>query len=72
MLASSREANGPIWRKSRPTVTEVLADLIVLAPPDERTALMAVLPANLGGIVLEKSQEPHTMRRSSRRWRPQE
>jgi hypothetical protein len=48
-------------------VTEVLADLILLAPPDERTALMADELANLGGLVLEKSQgsDPTNMRRSS-------
>jgi hypothetical protein len=48
-------------------VTEVLADLILLAAPDERTALMADVLANLGGMVLEKSQEsdPTNMRRSS-------
>jgi hypothetical protein len=57
MLASSREANGPIWRKSRPRLRKSSRILILLAPPDERTALMAVLPANLGRIVLEKSQE---------------
>jgi hypothetical protein len=39
-------------------VTEVLADLILLAPPGEQTALMADVLANLGGKVLEKSQEP--------------
>jgi len=48
-------------------VTEVLADLILMAPPDERTALMADVLANLGGMVLEKSQEadPSNPRRSS-------
>jgi hypothetical protein len=38
-------------------VTEVLVDLIVMAPPDERTMLMADFLANLGGIVLQKIQE---------------
>ena len=38
-------------------VTEVLADLILLAAPDERYTLMADVLANLGGMVLEKSQE---------------
>jgi hypothetical protein len=48
-------------------VTEVLADLILLAPPEEQTMLMAQVVANLGGMVLEKSQEPDpgTPRRSS-------
>jgi hypothetical protein len=48
-------------------VTEVLADLILMAPPAERLSLMADVLANLGGIVLEKSQEadPTNPRRSS-------
>jgi hypothetical protein len=48
-------------------VTEVLADLILMAPPGEQTALMADVLANLGGMVLEKSQEPDptSPRRSS-------
>jgi hypothetical protein len=45
----------------------VLADLILLAPPGEQTALMVDVLANLGGMVLEKSQEsdPTNLRRSS-------
>jgi hypothetical protein len=39
-------------------VTEVLADLILMVPPGEQTLLMAQVVANLGGMVLEKSQEP--------------
>lgn len=35
-------------------VTEVLADLILMADPAERTTLMADVIANLGGFVLEK------------------
>jgi hypothetical protein len=48
-------------------VTEVLADLILLAPPDEQAMLLAAVVANLGGMVLEKSQEadPNSPRRSS-------
>jgi hypothetical protein len=41
-------------------VTEVLADLILMAPPAEQHALMADILANLGGMVLEKSQESTT------------
>jgi hypothetical protein len=36
----------------------VLADLILMAPPSDQTALMADVAANLGGMVLEKCQEP--------------
>jgi hypothetical protein len=48
-------------------VTEVLADLILSAAPDERHTLMADVLANLGGMVLERSQEsdPTKPRRSS-------
>jgi hypothetical protein len=48
-------------------VTEVLADLILMAPPTEQLTLMADVVANLGGMVLEKSQEsnPTNPRRSS-------
>src|ERR1017187_6523359 len=38
-------------------VTEVLADLIVIAPPDDRATLMADILANLGSFVLEKKEE---------------
>ena len=48
-------------------VTEVLADLILMAPPDEKCMMMADVVANLGGMVLEKSQnaDPTSPLRSS-------
>jgi hypothetical protein len=48
-------------------VTEVLADLILMAPPDDQSALMADILANLGGFLLEKKAEtdPANPRRSS-------
>ena len=47
-------------------VTEVLADLILMAPPDEQSTLMDDMLANLGGFLLEKkeSAEPTNPRRS--------
>jgi hypothetical protein len=47
-------------------VTEVLADLILMAPPDEQSTLMADMLANLGGVLLEKKEsgEPTNPRRS--------
>jgi hypothetical protein len=47
-------------------VTEVLADLILMAPPNEQTMMMADVVANLGGMVLEKCREgePSSPRRS--------
>jgi hypothetical protein len=38
-------------------VTEVLADLILLAPPAERGTLIADVLANLGEFVLQKGEE---------------
>ena len=37
-------------------VAEVLADLILLAPPDEQSTLMADVLANLGSFLLEKKE----------------
>jgi hypothetical protein len=38
-------------------VTEVLAELILLAPPVERGKLMADILANLGEFVLQKGED---------------
>jgi hypothetical protein len=38
-------------------VTEVLADLILLAPAEERGMFMADILANLGEFVLQKAEE---------------
>jgi hypothetical protein len=48
-------------------VTEVLADLILTAPPDEQSKLMADILANLGSFLLEKkeSADPINPRHSS-------
>ena len=48
-------------------VTEVLADLILMAPPDEQSTLMADILANFGSFVLEKKEDadPAKRRRSS-------
>jgi hypothetical protein len=48
-------------------VTEVLADLILMAPPAEQLMLMADVVANLGGMVIEKTQDgdSNNPRRSS-------
>ena len=47
-------------------VTEVLADLILMAPPDEQCMMVADVVANLGGMLLQKSEEdadPNSPRR---------
>ena len=48
-------------------VTEVLADLILMVPPDEQSTLVADVLANLGSFVLEKKEDtdPTNPRRSS-------
>ena len=37
-------------------VTEVLADIILMAPPDEQSTIMADILANLGSFLLEKKE----------------
>jgi hypothetical protein len=37
-------------------VTEVLADLLLMTPPEERSLLMADVIQNLGAFVLEKGE----------------
>ena len=48
-------------------VTEVLADIILTASPDDQSTLMADILANLGSFVLEKKEDadPTKTRRSS-------
>ena len=48
-------------------VTEVLADIILMAPSEEQSTLMADILANLGSFLLEKkeSADPTNPRRSS-------
>lgn len=48
-------------------VTEVLADIILMAPSEEQSTLMADVLANLGGLLLEKKEDtaPTKPRRSS-------
>jgi hypothetical protein len=38
-------------------VTEVLADLVLSAAPEDRTALLADVVANLGHLVIEKGEQ---------------
>ena len=47
-------------------VIEVLADIILMAPSDEQSMLMANILANLGSFVLEKKEDadPTKPRRS--------
>jgi hypothetical protein len=47
-------------------VTEVLADLILMVPPDEQSMLMADILVNLGNFLVEKKEiaDPTNPRRS--------
>ena len=38
-------------------VTEVLADLILMVPPDQQSMLMADILVNLGNFLVEKKDE---------------
>jgi hypothetical protein len=48
-------------------VTEVLADLILMAPPDQQSMLIADILVNLGNFLVEKKEEadPTNPRRPS-------
>ena len=48
-------------------VTEVLADLILMVPPVDRSMLMADIIANLGQFVLEKNEEAVEQAQTARR-----
>jgi hypothetical protein len=52
-LASEQADLGQVAAK----VTEVLADLVLSAAPEERTALLADVVANLGHLVIEKGEQ---------------
>jgi hypothetical protein len=58
MLESQLQSEQADLAEIAAKVTEVLADLILMAPPAEQLMMMADVVANLGGMVLEKSQEP--------------
>jgi hypothetical protein len=48
-------------------VTEVLADLILIAPPEDQGVMIADVLRNLGQFVLEKNEETDDGEKSSRR-----
>jgi hypothetical protein len=57
MLQSHHECKEADLAEVAANVTQVLADLILMAPPDEQAILMADVLSNLGGMLLQKSQE---------------
>lgn len=67
LLESSLQSEGADLAVIATKVTEVLADLILMVPPDEQSVLMADVLANLGSFLLEKKEQadPTNPRRSS-------
>lgn len=57
LLESHLEADDANIADVASKVTEVLADLILMVPPADRSMLMADIIANLGQFVLEKNEE---------------
>jgi hypothetical protein len=66
LLDSQLEAKEANLAEIAAKVTEVLADIILMAPPEEQSNLMADILANLGSFLLEKKEEadPTKPRRS--------
>jgi hypothetical protein len=59
MLESHLNSEGADLAEIAAKVTEVLADLVLMADPADRSMFMADVIANLGAILLEKgSAEP--------------
>ena len=57
LLESPLQSEGADLTVIAAKVTEVLADLVLMAPPDEQSMLMADILANLGSFLLEKKEE---------------
>ena len=57
LLESRLQGNEVDLAEVASKVTEVLADLILLAPPEDRGKLMADILANLGDFVLQKGED---------------
>jgi hypothetical protein len=57
LLENHLEADDANMAEIASKVTEVLADLILMVPPTDRTMLMADVIANLGAFVIEKNEE---------------
>lgn len=67
LLEGPLQSQGANLEEIAAKVTEVLADLILMVPPDQQSVLMADILANLGSFVLEKKEtaDPTNPRRSS-------
>ena len=66
LLEAPLQSQGANLAEIAAKVTEVLADLVLMAPPDDQANLMADILANLGSFVLEKKEQtdPTNPRRS--------
>ena len=66
-LLESRLQNEEVNLADTAKITKVLADLILMAPANEQSTLMADMLASLGGFLLEKkeSAESTNPRRST-------
>jgi hypothetical protein len=67
LLESHLEADDANIADVAAKVTEVLADLILMVPPADRSMLMADIIANLGQFVLEKNDEVTEQTQATRR-----
>ena len=67
LLESHLEAEEANLAEIASKVTEVLADLILLAPPADRGTLIADVLANLGQFVLDKNEEAMDLGQSAPR-----
>jgi hypothetical protein len=67
LLERPLQSQGANLEEIAAKVTEVLADLILMVPPDQQSMLMADILVNLGNFLVEKKEEadPTSPRRSS-------
>lgn len=57
LLENHIEASDANMAEIAAKVTEVLADLVLMVPPEDRTVMLADVVANLGAFVIEKAEE---------------
>jgi hypothetical protein len=68
MLQSHPKGKEADFAEVAANVTQVLSDLIPMAPPDEQCMPLADVLANLGGMLLQKSDEDADLTSSSIPW----
>ena len=67
LLEGPLQSEGTNLAEIAAKVTEVLADLILMVPPDQQSMLIADVLVNLGNFLVEKNEtaDPTNPRRSS-------